>query len=349
MNMELMKILESVTDEEKRVLERQKIEREIYANGEEFTVDSKKMLAKGELISIRPHARFVNFPKHKHNYVEIMYMCSGSTVHLIDQEEKIILQKGDLLFLSRSVSHEILYAGEKDIGINFIILPEFFDRAYEMVDENNVLARFIISNLRRENDGPKYLHFKVSDVLPVQNLIENMIYSLLNRKENDQKINQITMGLLFLQLEQYTDKIQSSPEDSFSRFVTAYVMRYIEQHYKTATLTELAYKMEQPVPKMSRIVKSVTGATFKELLQERRFDKALQMLRETSLPVTDIILSVGYENNSYFHRRFREKYHMSPKEYRMEYKRTGEVPVREEVRGKSLFQEKERFRENEEK
>ena len=61
------------------------------------------------------------------------------------------------------------------------------------------------------------------------------------------------------------------------------------------------------------------------------------------MPVTDIILSVGYENNSYFHRRFREKYHMSPKEYRMEYKRTGEAPIQETGRRKSFFQEKEWF------
>ena len=34
------------------------------------------------------------------------------------------------------------------------------------------------------------------------------------------------------------------------------------------------------------------------------------------IPVTDIIESVGYDNTSYFYRKFRERYGMSPKEYR---------------------------------
>ena len=40
------------------------------------------------------------------------------------------------------------------------------------------------------------------------------------------------------------------------------------------------------------------------------------MLANSKMPVTDIIESVGYDNTSYFYRKFREKYGMSPKEYR---------------------------------
>ena len=54
----------------------------------------------------------------------------------------------------------------------------------------------------------------------------------------------------------------------------------------------------------------------KELLQKKRLNKAVQLLVETKLSVSNIIAGVGYDNASYFFRIFKERYGMSPKEYR---------------------------------
>ena len=81
-----------------------------------------------------------------------------------------------------------------------MILPEFFDVAYTMAGNNNVLANFLVNVLRRDNQRGEYLHFKVSEVLQIQNLLENMIYSLVTGRGNQNRINQTTMGLSFLYL-----------------------------------------------------------------------------------------------------------------------------------------------------
>ena len=47
--------------------------------------------------------------------------------------------------------------------------------------------------------------------------------------------------------------------------------------------------------------------TFKELLQEKRLNKAKQLLNETDFSVVEIILLVG-ENLMYFYKIFKEKY-----------------------------------------
>ena len=87
MNESLLARLAAVTDEEKRILEGSTVDMENYASGRDSVIDSKKMLEKGRLISIRPHTRFAPFPKHRHNYIEIMYMCSGSTTHILTIEQ----------------------------------------------------------------------------------------------------------------------------------------------------------------------------------------------------------------------------------------------------------------------
>ena len=77
--------LKEITDEERAILAGgQGIQRERYTSGRDFVVDSEKMLEKGKLIEIRPHTRFVHFPRHRHNYVEVLYMCSGSTTHILN-------------------------------------------------------------------------------------------------------------------------------------------------------------------------------------------------------------------------------------------------------------------------
>lgn len=313
----LVEYLKPVTEEEKRILAGDaRIQKELYTTGPEFTVDSEKMIEKGRLIDIRTHTRFIAFPEHKHNYIEIMYMCMGSTTHVINGSTKVVLEKGDLLFLNQFSSHEILPAKEDDIGINFVVLPEFFDAVLPMLDQENALSGFLVSTLKRDTGSAGYLHYHVADVLPVQNLVENLVWSLLNRQNNYRQINQTTMGLLFMQLVNETDRIESGNPQLYSDVFVMQVLKYIEENYKTASLGEIAGTMNQSVSNMSKMIKNLTGSTFKELLQEKRMRQAEHLLKATKLPITDIIYQVGYDNTSYFHRIFRSIYGMSPKKYR---------------------------------
>ncbi|MBS5079608.1 MAG: AraC family transcriptional regulator [Clostridiales bacterium] len=317
MQQSLIKRLKPVTEEEQRILTGDRhIQKEIYTTGREFTVDSAKMLEKGRLIDIRTHTRFIAFPSHKHNYIEIMYMCAGETSHVINGTTKVTLKEGDLLFMNQFSSHEILAAKEEDIGINFIILPEFFDEVLPMLTKGNVLSNFLVSTLRKNTNTAGYLHYKVAQVLPIQNLIENLVWSLLNHQPNYRQINQTTMGLLFMQLVNATDCIEAGNQEQHQDLFIMQVLKYIEENYKVATLSEIAGEMNQSVSNMSKQIKHATGRTFKELLQEKRLSQAEHLIRDTTIPITDIIYLVGYDNTSYFHRIFKENYHMSPKSYR---------------------------------
>ncbi len=135
-------------------------------------------------------------------------MCSGSTRHLINGSE-VLLGTGELLFLSQTATQEIFPAGYDDIAVNFIILPEFFGQPLDMIGtEDNMLRTFIIECLKNGSQNVHYLHFKVADILPIQNLVENLIWTLHNKQPNKRSSNQVTMGLLFLQLMNYIDKAE---------------------------------------------------------------------------------------------------------------------------------------------
>ncbi len=317
MDSSLLDQLREITAEEQDILDgRAQINKELYMERTSSVIDNRKLMESGKLIRVRTHTRFVHFPKHTHNFVEVIYMCEGETVHIINNEEEVRLKKGELLFLNQNATQEILPAGLDDIAVNFIILPEFFDKALLMIgEEENLIRDFIIGCLRSEEDKVSFLHFKVSDVLPIQNLVENLIWTIRNNQQNNRSINQVTMGLLFLQLMNHTDKVEVG-KNRLDQEVMLIVLRYIEENYKDGQLAHLAKELHYNVYWLSRKIKKMTNKTYIELVQSRRLNQAAYLLTATGMTVADIGMAVGYNNMSYFHRIFKEKYGLSPKEYR---------------------------------
>lgn len=306
--------LAAVTEEEQAILDgRTSIDRDLYMQDQSATVNSQKLLSSGKLITMRPNTRFIHFPEHTHDYVEVVYMYRGETTHIVSGD-RINLHQGELLFLGQSASHEILPAGENDIAVNFIVLPEFFRGTLAAIgEEATPLRRFLIDCLFGHNTGPGYLHFRVSSNLPIQNLAENLMYALSHDIPNKRKVSQMTMTLLFLQLMGHTDKLSWKDHDES----ILKILRYIETNYAEASLTGLSQLLHWDVSGLCREIKRKTGKTFTELLQEKRLSQAAFLLSTTDRKVEDISLAVGYENISYFHRIFRAAYGVSPRQYRL--------------------------------
>lgn len=325
MTEELLQILRSVTAEEERLRSGNgAIEKNIYTmksggKEENFHVDAEKLLDAGKLIQIRTHTRFVHFPVHTHDFVEVVYMCEGSTHHVINGND-LILRAGELLFISQSAKQEIYPAKESDVAVNFIILPEFFDYGLSMMKtENNQLRSFVIDCLTGGKDDTGYLHFRVADVLPVQNLVENLIWTIIRKEPNKRSIQQATMGLLFLQLMNQIDRMETAEEDSRQKLVME-VLSYIEEHYRDGDLDTLARQMHYDMRWLSKEIKKRTGYNYTDLVQNKRLQQAEYLLRSTNMNIMDIGLAVGYDNTGYFHRIFRKHFGMTPRKYRMDNK-----------------------------
>ena len=309
----IIRQLRCISAEEQAILDgRTTIDRGIYMVDSQDVINSRKLLSDGKLITFRPHTRFIHFPEHCHDYVEVVYMCSGTTTHIVNGKT-IRLQQGELLFLSQSARQEILRAEENDIAVNFVVLPEFFQEALSIIgEEATPLRRFLLDCLFEQNSGPGYLLFQVSDNIPIQNLVENLIFSLLYDTPNRRKVSQMTMTLLFLQLLGHTDKLVWDSQEEILQ-----VLRYVDEHYVDGSLHEAAALLHSDVSSLSREIRRKSGKTYTELVQEKRLNQAAFLLRTTDRKVEDIALAVGYENISYFHRIFRKEYGVSPRQFRI--------------------------------
>ena len=312
-NAALLEKLAAITEEERRILRGDtQIDRSLYMDGSRDVISGDKLLEPGKIITIRPHTRFIAFPEHSHDYVEMVYMCRGKTTHRINGAE-LVLNEGELLMLGQNARQSIAPAGEGDVAVNIIVRPAFFSGTLSYLgEEETPLRRFLVSCLMGQSETG-YLLFHVAEILPIQNLIENLLYTLTEEIPNRRGILQSTMGLLFAQLLNHTDALQF---ETAEQNAVLSVLRAIEEHYADGSLSEIAASLHYDLPYLSRLVRQATGQNYTELLQEKRLSQAAWLLRNTDRRVDEIARVVGYENVSYFHRLFATRFGCSPKKYR---------------------------------
>lgn len=314
MEQEIIGALGALSAEEREILSGKGIQKAVYSKAENFIVEGEKFL-NGQPLDLRRHTRFTDFPEHGHNYMEFMYVFSGSITHLIGKET-VTLERGDILFLNKHIRHSILRADTQDIGLNFILSDAFLQMTMQNGIGNPVLKSFIEENFSQYGEG-EYLYFKTKDNFPIRNLMDNLIYAVVKRS---QELYGGLVSLLFSYLSYYGDTLHnksrfSSPD---ARFLKA-VLGYLEGNFRTATLCGLAEIMGYHEAYLSRRIRLVTGFSFQELLQEKRLTCAANLLSTSNLTVENIIHAVGYENQSYFHRMFRARYGATPHRYRKEH------------------------------
>ena len=91
---------------------------------------------------------------------------------------------------------------------------------------------------------------------------------------------------------------------------------YIENNIKTANLDELSDILGYSTVYTGILVKKLTGKSFTKAVQSKRCSIAAEKLAKTDLSIEKIISDLGYENESFFRKIFKEKYGKNPLEYR---------------------------------
>ena len=306
----LLDILSRESDEEAGILSGEMLNRKIYSAGESFVVNEARLFGHGLLISARTHTRYVDFPLHKHNYIEMMIVLSGSITHEIDGSE-LKLEKGEILVMNKHVSHSIRHSGKDDIGVNIIMSDRFIDGVTADLS-GTVFASLIKENFK--SDGmPIYLGFHTGGRKYIENVIENLLFAL-TEKAADVAVMSGVVSLLLRYLSLENEDLMrvgniKADKDEARRLE---ILSYIKSSYRTASLSELGKKLYLTPPYLSKMITELFGKSFKELVVDERMSRAEAAFRNTELSIGDVIRSIGYENESYFHREFKKRYGTTP-------------------------------------
>lgn len=163
-----------------------------------------------------------------------------------------------------------------------------------------------------------YLVFDVSGSPIVENLLENLILGQMNGISTN--LQQLTLELLIQHLSRMSDQVVVQNQLDYEQAIVFDFLSRMESQMRI-NLSEEARNLHMDVTALSRLIQKYTGCSFTELLHTARFSRAVKMLRDTTISVTDISHAIGYENTAFFYRRFAERYGCTPLEYRKKYQK----------------------------
>ena len=314
--------LSLLTEEEHRLLEDSaSLQKELYSRSSDFLIEKQRLSEHtyGETdspLTLRAHTRFTEFPPHTHDYIEMMYVCQGHITHTIGQEE-VTLDEGDILLLGRAAVHAIHRTEQSDIGINILISSDFFVSICNRLRNSITMADKLFTRLSSQ-DSTSYCVFHTAGVEAVENILFNMISPLLSEKR---PANGSLLPLEFELLASYLAVLpeihsENDPNEPQTEQAIRKLNQYIETSYQSANLADAARILGWTPTYLCRWIRRHYKRTFKQLLNEKRFDVAQELLKSSSFAVNRIAEAVGYENNSYFHKEFRRRFGKTPKEMR---------------------------------
>ena len=94
------------------------------------------------------------------------------------------------------------------------------------------------------------------------------------------------------------------------------IKTFMEKNFaKPLKVEDYAYLTGRSLSTFRRDFKAYYQTTPQKWIQEKRMDKALQILQDKEMTVTELAYEVGYENISYFIKAFKNRVGLSPKQY----------------------------------
>lgn len=118
------------------------------------------------------------------------------------------------------------------------------------------------------------------------------------------------------EVRKYQKILKLSSHDTREEKLRRKIEEYISDNLRDASVEGLASVLGYSSVYSGALVKKLFDKKFKQYLQDKRLCRSEKLLRETDMPVGEIIKECGYENDSFFREIFKEKYGKNLLEYR---------------------------------
>ncbi len=95
------------------------------------------------------------------------------------------------------------------------------------------------------------------------------------------------------------------------------IIRYVEENYcdPSISLQQLSGKFDVSNKYLILLFKQRFNATYLQFIQGKRIEKAIELIEENAMPISEIGAKVGYDNQLTFRRNFKAQTGLNPSEY----------------------------------
>lgn len=272
-----------------------------------------------KLFDCKKNSRFLNVAEHRHDYIEMNYVYSGNIIQTVN-EKRMTLHQDDLIILDTQVKHSVLMPGQNDIMLAFRFSIEYFTQNFfREFKSDNLMGEFLLKSIYERQKNNRLLSFNIKDNPDIKYLLRLLTIEFIGTElETDSLKNNYILSIFNLLLRKFEKENFSGKTSTNNSKIQHYsqIVVYLEKNYQTVTLKKMSRDFGYSAAYLSNMIKNVTHQTFSSLILDIKLKNVLVLLKQTSLPISQIYPKCGFSNANYFYAKFEKKYGNTPKKYR---------------------------------
>jgi len=260
----------------------------------------------GILIKSHEHQTGFQTKLHAHKIPSLVYIVSGQGACRLKQLT-LKLKANTIVLIPANTQHQLIDEPGHPMTVFVVyfaetLCPEIMPvwvkitKTIQLVEPSPYLSRdfrrWLREMLFEQNSKPPYY----------ESALKTLLTTMLLR-----------IARQLAKLKQQAMQIIDKTSDDRVRSVLEYVAGY---YYRPQSLPEAAKLAQLSQRRLSSIVRKLTGMSFVEHIQGIRIQKATELLKSTTMPVTAIAFEVGFEDLSTFYRSFHKLHKTAPAKFR---------------------------------
>ena len=254
-------------------------------------------------------------PLHSHDFDELNFVFGGTGLHTIDKE-KYPLMRGDVFVIHGNQKHGIANPSKLRM-INVLFSRDKFKKlAIDFRYLHGFRALFELEpRCRIDHKFESKLHLDSGKL--------NYFSKLLNMMEDEcdsiREGYKITVESIFKLIVVNLCRCYSKSEVPQSKVLLKIsdAINFMENNFiENISVPRLAEKTGMPVSSFHRIFKEILGCSPIGYLIRLRIEKAAELLAKGNVRVIDAAFATGFENSSYFSKKFKEVMGITPIKYK---------------------------------
>jgi len=257
----------------------------------------------------------INEPFHRQDFFFINYAYRNSYHTLSAEYNNLIVVEEDECYIGQPYSG---YALRKEKGADDVVIigvlirkDSFFREYLPTVYTDSDLFRFFIDP-QTNKFSDKFIHLSVTKDHPIRSILELMVMEYADRKEDTQRILKTMLQTLLLEIAR---RYKIEKNDTGQKNVSEQILDYMGDHSDVVTLKDIAAHFNYHPNYISSLLHRETGRKFTEILLEKRMERAVLLMKNTTLSIEEISAMLGYSNHSNFYKAFKEYYGVTPRDY----------------------------------
>ncbi len=256
---------------------------------------------------------FSQVPLHWHEEMEIIYIKKGQGIVTVDFTSQVVTGPSLVLILPGQLHSIQQYESgtmeyENIIFNTNLLTPKTKDLSYEAFIHPLLKGKITVPTFFT----PVYPYY--TDVVAPLDACDEICKT---KPQGYELYIKSMLFQLFFILDNRCRNLTKPVKDRKTLDKTKLVLKYVENHYmERITIDEIADVVGFSQSHFMRYFKDVMGTSFINYLKDYRLTMAARLLQSSESPVLEIAQEVGFDNLSYFNRAFKQKYQMTPLQYR---------------------------------